>query len=117
MVIDMGLTSWLLSITSSQDVPFRQPQQLQCTYHGLTFSLLCVPFFFLHYHLGVSDNASKVHDAYIVASVVDNKAHLRLKHEEIKRYPMLGWRHHHAIGNFVMQDSNMSVVHIKLTYT
>ena len=33
-------------VTSSQDVPFGIPQYVQCTHHGLTFVLICVPFLF-----------------------------------------------------------------------
>jgi len=36
-----GLISLLIDVASSQDVPFRQPQQLQCTYHGTTAVFLC----------------------------------------------------------------------------
>jgi len=35
------LISSLINITSSRDVPFHQPQQLQCLYHGATFVPLC----------------------------------------------------------------------------
>jgi len=38
-----GLISSLLNIASSGDVPFRQPQQLQCLHHGSTKAYLCSP--------------------------------------------------------------------------
>ena len=41
-----GLIFSLFNVASSQDVPFHQPQYIQCTYHGLTFVLLCVPVLF-----------------------------------------------------------------------
>ena len=41
-----GLISSLFNIASSQDVPFCQPQDVQCMHHGLTFVLLCVPVLF-----------------------------------------------------------------------
>ena len=46
MAIATALISSLFNVTSSQDMPFRQLQQLQCLYHGsseLTFVLLCAP--------------------------------------------------------------------------
>ena len=43
----MGLIFSLFDVTSSQDVPFGIPQYIQCIRHGLTFFLLCVPFFLL----------------------------------------------------------------------
>ena len=43
-----GLISSLLNIALSQDLPFRQPQKLQYTWHT-TCVLLCV----LHYCIGV----------------------------------------------------------------
>ena len=48
-----GLISSLVDVALSQDVLFRQPQQLKCMYHGLTFTLLCVPYVFFLYHVGV----------------------------------------------------------------
>jgi len=30
-----------INVASSRDVPFHQPQQLQCLHHGVTFELLC----------------------------------------------------------------------------
>ena len=42
----MGLISLLSDVTASQAVHFHQPQQVQCTHHGLTFVLLCVPAIF-----------------------------------------------------------------------
>jgi len=38
-----GLISSLFDIASSGDVPFRQPQQLQCLHHGATEAYLCSP--------------------------------------------------------------------------
>ena len=38
-----GLAFSLFDVALSHDVPFRQPHAVQCTYHGLTFVLLCVP--------------------------------------------------------------------------
>ena len=43
----MGLISSLLNITSSQSMPFHQPQYVQCTYHGLTFVPFVFQFFLL----------------------------------------------------------------------
>ena len=37
------LISSLINITLSRDVPFHQPQQLQCLHHGATFVLLWSP--------------------------------------------------------------------------
>ena len=42
----IGLISSLLNVTSSWDVPFRQPLQLQCLYHGSTKAYLCSFFSF-----------------------------------------------------------------------
>ena len=44
MVNTIGLISSLLDVAMVQDVPFCQPQQLQCMHYGITFVLLCVPF-------------------------------------------------------------------------
>ena len=46
----MSLISSLFNITSSQDVPFHQPLQLQCSHHDSTKACLCsslfsIPFF------------------------------------------------------------------------
>ena len=41
-----GLIFSMFNVTLSRDVPFRQPQYVQCMYHGLTFVLLCVPVLF-----------------------------------------------------------------------
>ena len=41
-----GLVSSLLDITLFWDMPFHESQDVQCTYHGLTFVLLCVPVLF-----------------------------------------------------------------------
>jgi len=40
----IGLISSLFNIASSWDVPFRQPLQLQCSYHDSTKTYLCSPF-------------------------------------------------------------------------
>ena len=37
----MGSISSLVNVASSQDVPFRQPLQLQCSHHGSTKAYLC----------------------------------------------------------------------------
>ena len=42
----MGLIFSLFDVASSRDMPFGIPQYVQCTHHGLTFVLLCVPFIF-----------------------------------------------------------------------
>ena len=42
-----GLIFSLFDVISSRDVSFCQPQYIQCTYHGLTFVLLCVPVLFV----------------------------------------------------------------------
>jgi len=44
MAIATALISSLLNVASSQDVPFRQPQQLQCLHHGSNKTFLCSPF-------------------------------------------------------------------------
>ena len=41
-----GLIFSLFDAALSQDVPFHQPQYVECTYHGLPFVLLCVPVLF-----------------------------------------------------------------------
>ena len=43
MAIATGLISSLFNVASSRDVPFCQPQQLQCSYHGFTKNYLCSP--------------------------------------------------------------------------
>ena len=43
----MGLISSLLNVASSQDVPFHQPLQLQCSHHGSTKAYLCSPLFLI----------------------------------------------------------------------
>ena len=40
----MGMIFSLFGVASSRDVPFGILQYVQCTHHGLTFVLLCVPF-------------------------------------------------------------------------
>jgi len=44
MAIATGLISSLFNVTSSGDVPFCQPQQLQRLHHGSTKAHLCPPF-------------------------------------------------------------------------
>jgi len=47
LIMAIGLISSLSNVTSSRDVPFHQPQQLQCSHHGLpkiTFVLLFTSF-------------------------------------------------------------------------
>jgi len=39
----IGLISSLFNVASPQDVRFRQPLQLQCSYHGSTKAHLCSP--------------------------------------------------------------------------
>ena len=46
MVVATGLVSSLFNVASSRDVPFCQPQYIQCMHHGLTFVLLYVPLLF-----------------------------------------------------------------------
>ena len=41
-----GLIFSLLNVTLAQEVPFGEPQYVQCIFHGLTSVLLCVPFIF-----------------------------------------------------------------------
>ena len=48
-----GLISSLLNITSSQDVPFHQTQQLHSKYHSATFVLLCSSYFCLQCKVSV----------------------------------------------------------------
>jgi len=43
---DKDLISSLINVTSSLDVSFQQPQQLQCLHHGDTFVLLWSPIVF-----------------------------------------------------------------------
>ena len=43
MAIATALISSLFNVTSSQNVPFLQPQQLQCLHHGSTEAYLCSP--------------------------------------------------------------------------
>ena len=40
----ISLISSLFNVASSQDVPFCQPLQIQCSYHGSTKAYLCSPF-------------------------------------------------------------------------
>jgi len=47
-----GLIYLLINAASSRDVPFHQPQQLQCLHHGATFVLVCAPYSFLYYGVG-----------------------------------------------------------------
>ena len=42
--IATALISSLFNVTLSRNVPFRQPQQLQCLHHGSTKAYLCFPF-------------------------------------------------------------------------
>jgi len=46
------LISSLISITSSGDVPFHQPQLLQCLHHGAAFEPHCVPILSLQPRIG-----------------------------------------------------------------
>ena len=46
MAETMGVIFSLFDVALSRDVPFGIPQYVQCTHHGLTFVLLCVPFLF-----------------------------------------------------------------------
>jgi len=46
------LISSLIKVTSSQDVPFHQLQQLQCLHHGATFKPLCAPIHSSQLHIG-----------------------------------------------------------------
>jgi len=46
MDVATGLISSLFDVALSRDVPFRQPQDVQCMHHGLIFVLLCVPVLF-----------------------------------------------------------------------
>ena len=41
----MDLIFALFDVTSSRDVPFHKPQQIQCLYHGSTKAYLCSPLF------------------------------------------------------------------------
>ena len=41
-----GLIFSLFDIALAPEVPFGMPQYIQCTIHGLTSVLLCVPFIF-----------------------------------------------------------------------
>ena len=47
MDVAAGLTSSLFDIASSQDVPFRQPQDVQCMHHGLNLFSFVIQFFLL----------------------------------------------------------------------
>ena len=42
----------MIIVASSQDVPFHQPQQVQCLHHGATFEPLCVPVFSSQLRIG-----------------------------------------------------------------
>ena len=61
------LISSLISVTSSQDEPFHQPQQLQCLHHGATFVPLCAPILFFQPCIG------KICGRRVMASVQDIK--------------------------------------------
>ena len=45
MAIATGLISSLFNVTLSQDVPFCQLQQLQCSHHVFTINYLCSPLY------------------------------------------------------------------------
>ena len=73
MAIATALISSLFNVTSSQDVLFLQPQQLQCLHYGSTEAYLCTPFelnsffhccidddlWYTHYGFGVSAELEK----------------------------------------------------------
>jgi len=44
--------SSLINVASSRDMPFRQPQQLQCLHNGATFVPLCAPILSLQPCIG-----------------------------------------------------------------
>jgi len=46
MDVAMGLISSLFDFASPRDVPFHQPQEVQCMHHGHTIALHCVPVLF-----------------------------------------------------------------------
>jgi len=45
----MGLIFLLFNVASAREVAFAIPLYMQCTLHGLTTALLCVPFIFFHH--------------------------------------------------------------------
>jgi len=45
----MGLIFLLFGVTSAREVPFAIPLYIQCILHGLSTTLLCVPFIFVHH--------------------------------------------------------------------
>ena len=51
LAIAKGLISSLSSIALSGDVPFCQPQQLQCLHHGSTKAHLCSPLYSIPFSL------------------------------------------------------------------
>jgi len=53
MTIATRLISSLFNVASSRNVPFRQPQQLQCSHHGFTRKYLCSPLFSIPFSLSV----------------------------------------------------------------
>jgi len=61
------LMSSLINVASSQNVPFHQPQQLQCLHHGATFVLLWSPI------LSSQPREVTIWGRHIMASVQDTK--------------------------------------------
>ena len=55
MAIARGLISSLFNVALSRDVPFHQPQQLQCLHNGSIKAHLCSPLYSISlslYHIG-----------------------------------------------------------------
>ena len=69
MGIATGLIFSLFNVTSSQDVSFRQPQQLQCLHHDSMYQSLPLFFFMLHSFLAYC--IGKICSVSIMASVQD----------------------------------------------
>jgi len=68
MAIATGLISSLFDVASSQDVPFCQLQQLQCSHHGFIKNYLCSPLYSIPFSLSVK---VMIYGTHIMALVRD----------------------------------------------
>ena len=68
MALATGLISSLFNVAPSRDVPFRQPQQFQCSHHGFIKNYLCSPLYSIPFSFSVKVT---ICDTRIMASVRD----------------------------------------------
>ena len=102
------ISSLLFNIASSQDVPFCQPQQLQCSHHGSTKTYLCSPLYCIHFSLSAKVMICSTRVMASVVSVVQAGVLLALffawtvnqtfEELETKRSVMI-YRHTHFYTN------------------